>query len=298
MTGSRSFWNEIVHFIIHLRWHYQVFILSGSYLLGAFLSFNIDWSAFWVQFLNVHLLLFGGATAYNSYWDKDEGPVGGLQAPPPMQRWMWSASLLLQVIGLWIAIYAGLGFAGIYGSSMLLFWLYSTPHARWKGAPLRSLLAIGISTGTNSVFMGYLASGSETLSFSSVIAAMGVGFMVLSLYPVSQLYQQDEDQQRGDQTFAIRFGFRGVTRFFGGAFFAGVLLVALAIGQIQGWLGGIFLGIGLSVGNWIYRQLKTITAKKEDYQTVMRIKYGTSLAFVIFLSFLLVLKYVSPDVFT
>lgn len=287
-------WKEIADFIIHLRWHYQVFILSGGYLLGAFLSFDVEWSSFWIQFLNVHLLLFGGATAYNSYWDKDEGPVGGLQAPPPMRDWMWSASLLLQFVGLWMAFYAGILFAGIYGLSMLLFWLYSSPFARWKGRPMHSLVAIGVSTGTNSVLLGYLAAGSKSLSFDSLMASLGVAMMVLSLYPVSQLYQMDEDQRRGDQTFAIRFGFGGVSLFFGISFAAGVIFVASAIGQLYRITGGLFFAAGLIIGGWVYFQLRMLTSQPKDYGIVMRIKYGTSLAFVIFLTILLVLKYSRP----
>jgi len=56
---------ELWHFILHLRWHYQVFILSGGFLLGGLLSSDINVSWFVIQFANVHLLLFGGATAYN-----------------------------------------------------------------------------------------------------------------------------------------------------------------------------------------------------------------------------------------
>ncbi|MDZ7682184.1 MAG: hypothetical protein U5J63_10870 [Fodinibius sp.] len=71
-------WRQLWHFVLHLRWHYQLFILSGGFLLGGFLSVDMNISSFFIKFLNVHLLLFGGATAYNSYWDKDTGPIGGL----------------------------------------------------------------------------------------------------------------------------------------------------------------------------------------------------------------------------
>ena len=40
-----------------------------------------------IGFLSVHILLFGGVTVYNSYWDKDTGPIGGLRAPPPLAPW-------------------------------------------------------------------------------------------------------------------------------------------------------------------------------------------------------------------
>ncbi|MBN2731690.1 MAG: UbiA prenyltransferase family protein [Balneolaceae bacterium] len=295
--NTRPFLKQAGDFIIHLRWHYQMFILSGGFLLGGYLSPTVDWSPFLVQFLNVHLLLFGGATAYNSFWDKDEGPVGGLKDPPPMHRWMWGASLFLQFIGLMIALPAGLFFVLIYALSIVLFWLYSSPLFRWKGTPLRSLIAIGISTGTNSVLMGYLAAGNHILTSTSLIAAIGVALMVLSLYPVSQLYQLDEDMQRGDQTFSVQFGFAGVIRFFAVAFTSGVVLVALSIGQIQDWLGWTFCMIGIVVGAWIYNQFKSLKAEKDDYQTVMRIKYGTSMAFVVFLVLLLILKFYRMGMF-
>jgi heme O synthase-like polyprenyltransferase len=156
---------QIGHFIIHLRWHYQVFILSSGFLLGGYFSTGIDWPTFLVQFANVHLLLFGGATAYNSYWDQDCGPVGGLKHPPPMRRWMWTASLFLQIAGIFIASFEGLVFALIYLTSMTFYWLYSTPHFRWKAHPSRSFAAIGLSSGVAPLLLGYLAAGNVIINY-------------------------------------------------------------------------------------------------------------------------------------
>jgi hypothetical protein len=95
---------KLWHFILHLRLHYQLFILSGGYLLGGLIADEPLWKQYWLQFLNVHVLLFGGATAFNSYWDRDEGPVGGLRNPPAMERWMRDLSLAMQAAGLlWAA---------------------------------------------------------------------------------------------------------------------------------------------------------------------------------------------------
>ncbi|MDZ7807429.1 MAG: hypothetical protein U5K71_09980 [Gracilimonas sp.] len=163
---------------------------------------EVNWPQFWLQFLNVYVLLFGGATVYNSWWDKDEGPIGGLKSPPKMQPWMWPASMVIQYIGLFWAISVGWNFVIIYAISMLFFWLYSSPITRWKGKPILSLVAIGISTGTNSFFLGYLAAGGYPITWIEDIIAIGVACLILSLYPVSQVYQSDEDMKRGDETFA------------------------------------------------------------------------------------------------
>src|SRR6056297_3924660 len=98
---------KLLHFILHLRLHYQFFILSGGYLLGGYLSDQMYAAQFWIQFFNVHVLLFGGATAYNSWWDKDEGAIGGLRHPPKMTRWMHSVSLIFMFTGLALALNVG-----------------------------------------------------------------------------------------------------------------------------------------------------------------------------------------------
>ncbi|WP_445665746.1 UbiA family prenyltransferase [Fodinibius sp. AD559] len=286
---------QLWHFVMHLRWHYQLFILSGGFLLGGFLSPDLEVQSFLVQFGNVHLLLFGGATAYNSFWDKDEGPIGGLRNPPKMQSWMWSASLVLQGIGLVIAVAQGLLYSSIYLISMLFFWLYSTPLARWKGHPIKSLVAIGVSTGLNSVLLGYLAAGNSVIDITVLIASVGVTLILLSLYPISQIYQIEEDRKRGDQTFAVRFGTKGVTYFFVTAFLIGLIFVGLAIGTFNFWFALLFGGIGVIVGLFIFVLLKKLSTTNEDYATVMWIKYGTSLGFVFFLIVAIGLKHFQMD---
>lgn len=258
----------------------------------------MNWGSYLLQFFNVHLLLFGGATAYNSYWDKDEGPIGGLKNPPPMSRWMWMMSILMQAIGLLIAIPAGNAFVGIYVLSMLLFWLYSTPHARWKGEPIKSLVAIGISTGTNSFLMGYLSAGMHALTIPVICAAVGVALVVLSLYPISQVYQLDDDMKRGDQTFAIKYGFTGVFNFFVVSFAGGIILISVALLLKHVILSIGFLLVGFAAGYWVQNKLLKLTAEKEDYKTVMRIKFGTSLSFVVFIVLILLIKHTGFGIVT
>ncbi len=258
----------------------------------------MSWTSYLIQFINVHLLLFGGATAYNSYWDKDEGPVGGLKNPPPMSRWMWMMSILMQAVGLLIAIPAGNTFVGFYVLSMLLFWLYSTPHARWKGDPVKSLIAIGISTGTNSFLMGYLAAGMNGLTLPVIFAALGVALIILSLYPISQLYQMDDDRKRGDRTFAIKYGFTGVFNFFVSSFAGGILLISGALFFSHVILSVSFLLVGFGIGYWVQNKIMRLTADKEDYELVMRIKFGTSLLFVFFILLILLIKHTGLGIVT
>ncbi len=275
--------NQVWHFIVHLRLHYQFFILSGGYLLSALFVESINWEQFGIQFLNVHVLLFGGATAYNSFWDKDEGPIGGLKSPPKMEDWMWVASMLFQFVGLVSAFSLGRVYVIIYAISILFFWLYSSPITRWKGRPLLSLVAIGVSTGSNLFLLGYLASGAKMIGIVQGFSALGVALIMLSLYPVSQVYQKEEDSQRGDQTFAIRYGLLGIRRLYRLFFSSGVLLIASSLYKTDSNLSILFLVLSTITFVIINQILKKLMGDKTEYELVMKIKFLTSFSFVLFI---------------
>lgn len=267
---------------MHLRLHYQFLILSGGYLLGGLLSDEMQFSQFWLQFLNVHVLLFGGATAFNSWWDKDEGPIGGLRYPPKMSPWMRFISLLMMFCGWAWAYSLSLPYFIVYGISLLLFWLYSTPMARWKGHPILSLIAIGISTGLNSVFLGFWSAGG-VFSFSILFCGIGASFVLLSLYPVSQIFQADEDSKRGDKTFFVEYGLRGVKIFFKITYLGGLVLLSYGVYQFLIAPAFALFIVGLLSFGIINRYISGLKGDQKEYEHVMRIKFIASLSFVIFL---------------
>ncbi|WP_421775091.1 UbiA family prenyltransferase [Gracilimonas sp.] len=281
---------QILNFFIHLRLHYQFFILSGGYLIAALFVDQVRWNQFGLQFLNVHVLLFGGATAYNSWWDKDEGPIGGLKSPPKMKSWMWPASMIMQYGGLAWAITIGWNYAIIYVVSMFFFWLYSTPLARWKGKPVLSIVAIGISTGTNSFFMGYLAAGGYPITYSEDLITIGVAAIILSLYPVSQIYQTEEDKSRGDRTFAVRYGIQGVKWFFSLMFLLGASMLSVMLYLKNGQLGLVFGGLALSAYAILSVFVWKLKGDQHEYEIVMRMKFFASFSFVAFIVGTLFLK--------
>jgi 4-hydroxybenzoate polyprenyltransferase len=268
---------------VHFRLHYQIFILSGGYLFGALFTGGFNADLFWLQFLNVAVLLFGTATVYNSWHDKDEGPIGGLKHPPLMQPWMRKVALWMQFGGLLLAHYAGIEFTYLYLISMVFFWLYSTRRARWKGHPIKSLFAIGISTGTNSFWMGYFAAGGGSFNFEIVIAGIGTAFVFLSLYPVSQIYQMRSDSNRGDRTFAIEFGIKGVKRFYSTAYYTGLVLAGVPLVLYMWQLGLLFLLAGAVTGRIVGVKVGALKGDTSEYNDVMKTKYMTSLSFVTFI---------------
>ncbi len=187
-------------------------------------------------------------------------------------------------LGGFLALTSGWLFAAIYAASAVLFWLYSSPHARWKGKPWLSFIAIGLSTGTASVLMGRLAAGPLPLGTGDVVASVAVALVLLSLYPLSQIYQLSADRRRGDETFALKFGLKGVKLGFVAFYISGLMLLSLSF-FITGLkpLAAALLVLGLAWGFGIGFRLRPLQGKESEYDSVMRLKYTTSAIFVFLL---------------
>src|SRR5438552_16250684 len=71
--------------LIHLRLHFQL-LLAPIFLWGFLLGGGRVDARAMLAFVVVHLFLYGGATAFNSAYDRDVGPVGGLERPPAVSR--------------------------------------------------------------------------------------------------------------------------------------------------------------------------------------------------------------------
>jgi UbiA prenyltransferase family len=280
---------EVIAFLVHLRLHYQFFILSGAFLAGAVFAGGMH-ASFPAQFFAVHVLLFGGVTVYNSYWDRDEGPIGGLRRPPPLAGWTLPAAWVLQAGGFAIAFGASPASPWIYAIAMVFFWLYSRPGIRWKGRPWLSLAAIGVSTGLCGFLLGYHHGGAGMPSPGAWLASVGAAAVILSLFPLSQIYQVGEDLSRRDMTFTARYGLAGVFRIYRACFAAGIAALAAAFGTLHASLGWLFLAVGSLAGVAVWRAIRGLRLEPESYGRVMAVKYAASGLFIAFLATVLALQ--------
>ncbi|MDF3067780.1 MAG: UbiA prenyltransferase [Polyangiaceae bacterium] len=218
---------------VHLRLHYQLVFLSplfawGFALGGGEFSRRAGWG-----FLAFHVFLYGGITAYNSFYDRDEGPVGGLRQPPAVTAPLLGFSLAVQLVGLALTLLVGWQLAALYVIVMVLSVAYSHPRFRWKARPLLSLLVVALGQGAVGFRAGWLCAATPPLPLlSSYEGLLGMGAAILlttGFYPLSQLYQIDEDRQRGDLTFAVTYGAKASFHFSLACLVAGGLCIALVV---------------------------------------------------------------------
>lgn len=281
--------SDIKSFILHLRLNYNFLILSAPFLLGALYVPHIsNIKDFLFLFILLYIFLFGGANLYNSYFDKDEGPIGGLERPPNIKKWMYYTAWSLQIIGLILSLFVNLIFGLLVIFSVILSWLYSSPTFRFKGKPILSFVVVGIGTVFNTTIMGYLAAGGDMPTPNLILGSLGVTLIVLSMYPFSQVYQIDEDIKRGDVTFAVKYGIHGIKKNYLILFLLGVILLACSfIPDI--FMAITVLTIGILAYIFIWQSVRTISVQKQGYKKVMKTKYISGIAFTLIVMILLII---------
>jgi 1,4-dihydroxy-2-naphthoate octaprenyltransferase len=220
------------NFLVHLRLPFQA-LLVPFMLFGAALSHGrLTWR-FALAFVVLHVCFYGGTTAFNSHYDKDEGPIGGLETPPPPGTWLLPGSLVLQAIGLALAAVVGLAFFGVCASFAALGVLYSHPLTRFKGKPWPSWLTVMFGQGMLGAVAGVTAMDGGRYSRELGFAIVACGAIVGALYPLSQIFQLDEDARRGDRTVALMLGKRAVPVVSTALLEVGCMLMAFAAWELH-----------------------------------------------------------------
>jgi 4-hydroxybenzoate polyprenyltransferase len=153
------------------------------------------------------LLLNGGTLALNSAFDRDEGDIGYLDHPPPAPRHLalWGFGLMLA--GQVIALALPRGFAIAYAVCLAMSLLYSVPPVRLKAVAGADWVINMIGFGTLTPYAGW-ALTRLPLTHAGAWTLAGFAPLFAALYPLTQLYQLDEDRARGDRTLAIALGMR------------------------------------------------------------------------------------------
>jgi 1,4-dihydroxy-2-naphthoate octaprenyltransferase len=187
-----------------------VFVLSPIFVWGAAWAPE-PWSGrTGLGFLLVHLALYPGANAYNSAFDRDEGPIGGLARPPAVPGGLAAASAALQGLGAALAPLVGWSFAAAYLGLWAIFTAYSHPRTRWKRSPVASTAAIVAGQGGLGFWLGWSAAGGGWPPGAAGAWALGTAVgAVAAGYPWTQAYQIEEDRRRSDRTVAAAIGPRG-----------------------------------------------------------------------------------------
>lgn len=202
---------------LHLRIPFSYFLLP-IYLFSLSFAPNLNQDRLLWVFIILHFFLYPASNGYNSYFDRDEKSIGGLKNPPPVNKSLYYIALLLDLaaialaylkVNTWFAI-----MVFVYG---LASKAYSHPAVRLKKYPVGGWLITGFFQGFFMFLTCYVGlngfAADQALRPEILMPAMLSSIMLWGSYPLTQVYQHEEDLKRGDISMSLRLGVTGTFYF-------------------------------------------------------------------------------------
>ena len=263
--------------LLHLRIPFSFFLLP-VYLFALSISPSYQFLDALLVFFILHFLLYPASNGYNSYFDRDKGSIGGLEHPPPVSQQLYYVSLGLDVA----AIALGSLISDLFAGMLLVYGLvskaYSHPAVRLKKHPIIGWLVAGLFQGFFTVLMVYVGinrAGVVELGQPVVwVGALLTSTMLWGSYPMTQIYQHEEDLKRGDTTLSYQLGVRGTFHF------TTVMFLLTIVGfwlyyrtWFVWWEGGLFVLFLLPVLLYFIRWYQQVRADNRyaNFQGTMRL---------------------------
>ncbi len=273
---------------LHLRVPFSFFLLP-IFLFALSVSMGADWVNILIVFFVLHFLLYPASNGYNSYFDKDEDSIGGLEHPPPVSKELYYVSLALDMVAIILGSLISLSFAVMLLVYGLVSKAYSHPGIRLKKYPFLSWWVAGFFQGFFTFWMAYVGINNAKVSAIAEaplwIGALLTSMMLWGSYPMTQIYQHEEDLKRGDYSLSYKLGIRGTF------YFTAIMFTVAGIGfvwyyqQFFTWqYATAFIVCLLPVlfyfGQW-YRRVYA-DEQEANYRSTMRLNFLSGLCLNIF----------------
>ncbi len=269
--------------LLHLRIPFSFFLLP-VFLLALAVSEQVDPLNLALSFFILHFLVYPASNGYNSYFDKDEGSIGGLKHPPKVSKELYWVSLVFDLVGLLLGLLISWEFVimiFIYGA---ISKAYSHPSIRLKSFPFFGWLSAGVFQGYFTYLLSYIAINDIPLSsvwnLQTQIPGILSTCLLLGSYPMTQIYQHEEDSKRGDITISLKLGILGTFHFTAVSFFlSSIGFIYYFINFHNLTIAIVFIGSMMPIlGYFNFWYLKVRKDRsKADFTSTMRLNFISSL---------------------
>lgn len=169
----------------------------------------VQWKHALLIFVILHGLVYPASNGYNSYMDRDEGSIGGVEKPMQPTRQLFWISVPMDIVAVLLSLLVSHVLAVCLVAYILASRAYSYRGIRLKQYPLTGYLTVVIFQGAVTFFMVYHGcSANKTLDvpLTGMIAA---SLLIGGFYPLTQIYQHEADRQDGVRTISAVLGYRG-----------------------------------------------------------------------------------------
>ncbi len=165
-----------------------------------------------VSFLIIHLLVYPASNGYNSYIDSDEESIGGLEKPPQPTETLFYITFLMDLAALLLSAWLiSSFFSCCIGLYILASRAYSSKKIRLKKYAVAGFLTVTIFQGAFTYFMSTvgITNTFPVLGNVFLFLLLGTSFQIAGAYPLTQIYQHQQDMKDGIITLSYRLGYKG-----------------------------------------------------------------------------------------
>ncbi|MCU0421397.1 MAG: UbiA family prenyltransferase [Bacteroidia bacterium] len=196
--------------LILFRFHFSI-LLMPVFLFAISQTTKPIWWQTILGFFILHLLVYPSSNAFNSYYDRDKGSIGGLKNPPAITSWVYPLTIIFDSLAIVLSALISIQFALMVIGYIIASRAYSAKNIRLKKNPLLSYLVVFIFQGGYTYIMSQMAAGDLHL-VSGFYGLQAASFLIGGVYPLTQIYQHREDAERGDITISMKLGLKGTFR--------------------------------------------------------------------------------------
>ncbi|MEO6813079.1 MAG: UbiA family prenyltransferase [Ginsengibacter sp.] len=197
-----------------LRFHFSFFLMPVYWFALSRIP-HINCQKAILIFFILHLLVYPASNGYNSYMDRDTSPIGGLKNPMEPTKQLFVVTILLDAVALGLSFFISKLFVvGIF-FYILASKAYSYRKIRLKKYPVIGYLTVILFQGVLTFFLVYYGSSSNHNLQIPVIAMIVSGLLIGGSYPLTQIYQHNEDYKDGVITISYLLGYKGTFIFTG-----------------------------------------------------------------------------------
>jgi 1,4-dihydroxy-2-naphthoate octaprenyltransferase len=141
--------------------------------------------------------------------DKDETPIGGLSSPLQPTKQLFYFSVAMDAVAVLFSLFISVMFAAGILLYILASRAYSYRGIRLKKHPVLGFLIVFIFQGALIFFITYGAVYPATTLGVPVLPVFLSSLLIGALYPLTQIYQHEEDKKDGVISISYLLGKRG-----------------------------------------------------------------------------------------
>ena len=191
-----------------LRFHFSIFLLP-IYLFALSQSLNLDVGNTILIFIILHILVYPASNGYNSYMDRDEGSIGGIEKPLTATMQLFIVSVIMDIIAIALSFLIHFYFAVGIIIYILASRAYSYRKIRLKKYPFLGYLTVISCQGALVYWLVKFGASEEQSTQVSYVAILAATLLIGGFYPLTQIYQHEQDKADGVRTLSQVLGYRG-----------------------------------------------------------------------------------------